>query len=102
MTVYEKIQKTMRENERFVLRRVRRANKAGALFEFWYGHGLGRSDRPLSNALDRLIEKGKVVFIRRRGRWGYGYRLTQARAPKSGWQLTDSFGRIPGERHYQG
>lgn len=99
---YQEIQQRKRKNERYVLRRVRRANKAGALFRFWYGHGLHGNghDRALSNALERLIEKGKVVKVRRRNCYGIGYRLTDARAPKSGWKLVDGHGRLPGERYY--
>ena len=102
MNTHEKIQQTMRDNEKFVLSHVRRANRAGALFRFWYGHGLSRSDSPLSNALDRLVEAGKVVFLRTRGRRGYGYRLTRARSPQPGWKVTDTMGRIPGEMFYMG
>jgi hypothetical protein len=104
MTAYQQIQKRMRENERDVLRRVRKANRRGALFQFWYGHGVGGNghDRALSNALSRLIEQGRVVSLSRRGRYGHGYKIPTARAPKTGWKLVDSFGRLPGDRYYMG
>lgn len=101
---HQQIQQRKRENERHVLRQVRKANKRGALFRFWYGHGLNGNarERALSNALERLIEKGKVVCIRRRNRYGVGYRLSDARAPKSGWKVSDHFGRLPGDTYYHG
>ena len=103
MNMQAKIQHTMRENERFVMRRVRRANKAGALFNFWYGHTLGGARaRGLSNALRRLIESGRVVFLAQRGKRGYGYRLHGVRVPKGGWKVVDCQGRIPGDPAYMG
>lgn len=102
MNMREKILRTMRENERFILSRVRRANRVGALFNFWYGHGMGRNDRALNNAMDRLLKAGKVVVLPRRGRRGYGYRLAAARAPQRGWQVVDHQGRLPGEQYYAG
>lgn len=67
-SAHERIRTAMAQNERDVMTMVRRVNKNGELY------------RPMfltvawSNALDRLVDKGRIEYVRRK--WVGGYRVT--------------------------
>lgn len=61
MNAYVRIQEAKREREKYLLGAIRRANRAGALWNFWYGGVVGSGHGANLNALERLIDAGEVV-----------------------------------------
>lgn len=74
VSTYTKIKAAQRENERTILRLVKDAEKKGKLYQFpflashsWY------------NAMERLVEKGRIRFVRARSAVGRsGYKIVRA------------------------
>ena len=96
----QRIKRAQLENEARLLELVKRANDAGALFDFWGGASLSKGHVADLNAMERLEKAGKIVPMPRRGRRDFGWKLAGRKAPTGGWRNTDWYGRLPGDRYY--
>ena len=91
---HEQIMQARRENERTYLLLVHRANRRGALWNFPVGAALDRNHRAPRNAVDRLRDRGQIVWVPARAGRAGGYRAASVRAPRDGWSVVDAHGRV--------
>ncbi len=108
MNLQARIKSGQRRHERTILARIRKANKAGALWNTGVGWSFGRDWKARNNAIDRLIKAGKIEHVAWRGPGlfgGYrlvGFRLADADPKYRGrqWKNCDSWGRAPSDPNF--
>ena len=105
MTLQQRIRQGQRRHEREILRRVRAANREGALWTTGIMFGMTRDWKAKYNAIDRLAERGKIVRVlprrRKNGRMrNGGWKLAGFNCPGREWKECDAYGRPPSKARY--
>jgi len=112
LPLQQRIKEGQQRHERDMLSRVRRANRAGALWTTGIGFGFSSDWKAKYNALDRLVKKGKIEHVPPQERasgtlrhGGYrlvGFRLADATSKYRGreWKECDAWGRPPSDTYF--
>lgn len=77
MNAYQRIRNGMLEMERYVFSQIRRSNKEGRR---WHPR-IGTSTVYIYNAIERLMEKGRIRYVRSRAKYGFNSGYVVVKTP---------------------